>query len=64
MIKAQPRLASQYGTHGWAPIHVAVARNDLAATRLLLEHGADPNAVDRFRHARVVLAFARAPPCD
>ena len=31
---------------GWTPLHMSVHRNNLAGAELLLEQGADVNAVD------------------
>jgi ankyrin repeat protein len=37
----------QRGVNDWTPLHYAVARRNLGAVQLLVEHGADPNAKTR-----------------
>lgn len=47
MLLAFGADVEQRGINDWTPLHHAVARNDLAAIRVLLAHGASPHARSR-----------------
>ena len=43
IIRSNPSLLQQTGYEGYTPLMLAVAKDDLAMARMLLEEGADPN---------------------
>jgi ankyrin repeat protein len=47
LLLARGASVEQRGHNDWTPLHYAVVQRDLAAVRLLLEHGADPSARTR-----------------
>lgn len=50
----------QRGINDWTPLHYAVVRRNLEAVKLLLEHGADPQARTRIDDYSTPLEDARA----
>jgi ankyrin repeat protein len=50
----------QRGINDWTPLHYAVVRGNLEAVKLLLEHGADPQARTRIDDCSTPLEDARA----
>lgn len=50
------------GWHGQSPLHRACLSGDVAMVKLLLEHGADPNAVNDFQETSVHYASKRGIP--
>jgi ankyrin repeat protein len=50
----------QRGVNDWTPLHYAVAQRNLQAVKLLLEHGADPQARTRIDDYSTPLEDARA----
>ena len=54
----------QRGINDWTALHYAVARRNLAVVRLLLAHGADPEARTRIDHPSTPLEDAVAAGFD
>ena len=50
----------QRGINDYTPLHMAVAERNLAAIRLLLEHGADPDLRTRIDEFETPLQMAEA----
>ncbi|XP_055341567.1 caseinolytic peptidase B protein homolog [Paramacrobiotus metropolitanus] len=49
---------------GWTFLHVSAANGNAAATRLLLEAGADPNAQDEFNNVYAVSEARKSQPME
>jgi len=54
----------QRGFNDWTPLHYAVVRRNLAAVKLLMEHGADPHARTRIDDCTTPLEDAVAAGFD
>jgi len=48
-----------HGINDWTPLHMAAAKNDVAAVKLLLQYGADPTAKTRIDDYATPLEEAR-----
>lgn len=60
LLLAKGAAVTQRGLNDWTPLHFAVAQRDLAAVRLLLDHGADPTLATRIDDCRSALQDAEA----
>src|SRR5919108_6565033 len=47
LLAADPSLANAFGDDGFQPLPLAAFHGHVEATRLLLDHGADPNTLSR-----------------
>jgi ankyrin repeat protein len=47
LIATDPSLANAFGDDGFQPLPLAAFHGHVEATRLLLDHGADPNTLSR-----------------
>ncbi|XP_041486075.1 probable protein S-acyltransferase 23 isoform X1 [Lytechinus variegatus] len=62
VIQAQPNGINEKGWHGFTPLHRAALRGDPAIITLLLEHGADVNALNDYGETPVMYACKRGNP--
>ncbi|XP_063969610.1 uncharacterized protein LOC129281433 isoform X2 [Lytechinus pictus] len=62
VIQAQPNGINDKGWHGFTPLHRAALRGDPAIITLLLEHGADVNALNDYGETPVMYACKRGNP--
>jgi ankyrin repeat protein len=60
LLAADPSLANAYGDDGFQPLALACFYGHVEATRVLLDHGADPNALARNEHIRTNALHAAA----
>jgi ankyrin repeat protein len=60
LLLARGADPAQRGLNDWTPLHLAVARRDAEAVRLLLAHGADPDARTRIDDMTTPLEDAEA----
>ena len=56
ILDLDPALANTKDDNGWTPLHEAVLRNSEAIIELLIESGADVNAVTNFGETALNLA--------
>jgi ankyrin repeat protein len=64
LLLARGADPAQRGINDWTPLHLAVARRDIASVRLLLAHGADPLARTRIDDLTTPLDDAEATGFD
>jgi ankyrin repeat protein len=60
LLAADPSLASAFGDDGFHPLGLACFFGHVEAARVLLEHGADVNALSRNEHIRTAAIHAAA----
>jgi uncharacterized protein len=60
LLDDDPSLANAYGDDGFQPLPLACFYGHVAAARVLLDHGADPNTLARNEHIRTNALHAAA----
>ncbi len=60
LLDDDPELANAYGDDGFHPLGLACFFGHVDATRVLLEHGADVNALSRNEHIQTAAIHAAA----
>jgi uncharacterized protein len=60
LLASDPGLANAFGDDGFQPLPLAAFHGHVEATRILLDHGADPNTLARNEHIRTNALHAAA----